>query len=64
MSFMPERDPPRALVPPAPLAHVLLGHVWQCSVKKRKDSVLIKLAKKKRDHHWYELFKTKGIGEE
>eukprot|EP00802_Teleaulax_amphioxeia_P005029 Tamp_05033.p3 GENE.Tamp_05033~~Tamp_05033.p3 ORF type:complete len:328 (-),score=103.38 Tamp_05033:1878-2861(-) len=36
----------------------------ECSVKKRKDSVLIKLAKKKRDHHWYELFKTKGIGEE
>jgi len=35
----------------------------QCSVKKRKDSVLIKLAKKKKDHHWFELFKTKGIGE-
>jgi len=35
----------------------------ECSVKKRKDSVLIKLGKKKKDHHWYELFKTKGIGE-
>lgn len=34
----------------------------QCEVKKRKDSVLIKL-KKKDDHHWFELFKTKGIGE-
>mmetsp|Transcript_55650 Transcript_55650/g.90132 ORF Transcript_55650/g.90132 Transcript_55650/m.90132 type:complete len:398 (+) Transcript_55650:79-1272(+) len=34
------------------------------SVKKRKDSILIKLAKKKKDHHWYELFKTKGIGED
>ena len=35
----------------------------ECNVKKRKDSVLIKLGKKKKDHHWYELFKTKGIGE-
>ena len=38
--------------------------MWQCCVKKRKDSILMKLAKKKKDHHWYELFKTKGIGEE
>jgi len=35
----------------------------QCEVKKRKDSVLIKLKKKRDDHHWFELFKTKGIGE-
>ena len=38
--------------------------VEECSVKKRADSVLIKLCKKKKDHYWYELFKTKGIGEE
>jgi len=34
------------------------------SVKIKKDMVLVKLGKVKKDFHWYELHKTKGIGEE
>ena len=31
--------------------------------KIKKDMVVLKLAKVKKEHHWYELHKTKGIGE-
>jgi hypothetical protein len=31
--------------------------------KVKKDMVVLKLAKVKKEHHWYELHKTKGIGE-
>ena len=31
--------------------------------KVKKDMVLVKLCKIKKDFHWYELHKTKGIGE-
>jgi len=36
----------------------------QSSVRIKKDMVIIKLAKVKKEHHWYELHKTKGIGED
>jgi hypothetical protein len=36
----------------------------ECSVRARKDTLIVRLAKVKKDHHWYELHKTKGIGEE
>jgi len=34
------------------------------SVRANKDTLIIKLCKVKKDHHWYELHKTKGIGED
>merc|ERR1712146_210671 len=36
----------------------------ECSVRCTDNSVLVKLRKKKEDHFWFELHKTKGVGEE
>jgi len=36
----------------------------QSRVVIKQDSLIVRLAKVKKDHHWYELHKTKGIGED
>mmetsp|Transcript_9532 Transcript_9532/g.31900 ORF Transcript_9532/g.31900 Transcript_9532/m.31900 type:complete len:264 (-) Transcript_9532:1702-2493(-) len=36
----------------------------ESNVRVKKDTVIVRLRKSKKDHHWYELHKTKGIGEE